>query len=45
MDNDYVELDMHNLESTGQTEDRGKKIFEVLEQGRMSRGLRYLKPR
>jgi hypothetical protein len=45
MDNDYVELDVHNMELTNRTKDGGKEIFEVLEQGRKSRGLRYLKPR
>jgi hypothetical protein len=28
MDNDYVELDVHNLETTDRTGDEGKKNFE-----------------
>jgi hypothetical protein len=28
MDNDYVELDVHNLETADQTKDKGNKNFE-----------------
>jgi hypothetical protein len=45
MHNDYVELDVHNLELNGQTKDGGMEIFQVLEQGINSRGPRYLKQR
>jgi hypothetical protein len=40
-----VGLNVHGLETVDQTKDKGKKNFEVLDQGIRSREPRYLKPR